>query len=64
MYVAFFQYLLSKASEEPDSMGRAYIVLNEAKSHLPKVHLPASKRKITSRLSPRVHVKSRASWRR
>lgn len=28
--------------------GWAYIVSNEANSHLPKVHLPASKRKITS----------------
>lgn len=65
MYVAFFQYLLKHmVSEESDSMGRAYIVFNVAKSHLPKVHLLTSKRKITSRLAPRVYVKTRESWRR
>lgn len=50
-------------SEESDSMGRAYIVFNEANSHLLKVHLPTFKRKITSRLAPRVYVKTRVSWR-
>lgn len=32
------------ASEEPDLMGWAYILFNEANSHLPKVHLLTPKK--------------------
>lgn len=59
MYVAFFYLVRHVASEQPDSTGWAYILFNEAKSHLPKVHLHTPKRKVTFRLALKVDMKTR-----